>query len=152
MFKSSVQSRCWTNRPSVRVVQPAALLFKEMPRCLSGGSAKTVTPRTQRFDLLRVALLATNWKSAAEVDASGHPHKGALRATRYDGGSPNGAEPFRCARRATRQHGVHRAVSNCRFIDSPNVGACPTTLITMSQPVYVCESPAEVKRKLEAVK
>jgi hypothetical protein len=38
------------------------------------------------------------------------------------------------------------------IIDSPNVGACPTTLITMSQPVYVCESPAEVKRKLEAVR
>ena len=37
-------------------------------------------------------------------------------------------------------------------IGSPGVGACPTTLITMSQPVYVCESPAEVKRKLEAVK
>ena len=38
------------------------------------------------------------------------------------------------------------------IIGSPGVGACPTTLITMSQPVYVCESPAEVKRKLEAVK
>ena len=37
------------------------------------------------------------------------------------------------------------------IIGSPGVGACPTTLITMSQPVYVCESPAEVKRKLEAV-
>jgi hypothetical protein len=37
------------------------------------------------------------------------------------------------------------------IIDSPDVGACPTALITMSQPVYVCESPAEVKRKLEAV-
>ena len=35
------------------------------------------------------------------------------------------------------------------IIESPGVGACPTTLITMSQPVYVCESPAEVKRKLE---
>ena len=35
------------------------------------------------------------------------------------------------------------------IISSPGVGACPTTLITMSQPVYVCESPAEVKRKLE---
>jgi hypothetical protein len=35
------------------------------------------------------------------------------------------------------------------IISSPDVGACPTTLITMSQPVYVCESPAEVKRKLE---
>jgi hypothetical protein len=35
------------------------------------------------------------------------------------------------------------------IIDSPNVGACPTTLITMSQPVYVCETVAEVKRKLE---
>jgi len=37
------------------------------------------------------------------------------------------------------------------IIDSPGVGACPTTLITMSQPVYVCESAAEVKRKLEAI-
>jgi hypothetical protein len=36
------------------------------------------------------------------------------------------------------------------IIESPDVGACPTTLITMSQTVYVCESPAEVKRKLEA--
>ena len=36
-------------------------------------------------------------------------------------------------------------------IGSPGVGACPTTLITMSQPVYVCESAAEVKRKLEAI-
>ena len=35
------------------------------------------------------------------------------------------------------------------IIGSPGVGACRTTLITMSQPVYVCESPAEVKRKLE---
>jgi hypothetical protein len=34
------------------------------------------------------------------------------------------------------------------IIGSPGVGACPTTLITMSQPVYVCESPAEVKRSL----
>ena len=37
------------------------------------------------------------------------------------------------------------------IIDSPDVGACPTTLITMSQSVYVCESPAEVKRKFEAL-
>ena len=37
-------------------------------------------------------------------------------------------------------------------IGSPGVGACPTMLITMSQPVYVCESPVEVKRKLETVK
>jgi hypothetical protein len=35
------------------------------------------------------------------------------------------------------------------IISLPNVGACPTALVTMSQPVYVCESPAEVKRKLE---
>ena len=35
------------------------------------------------------------------------------------------------------------------IISSSHVGACPTSLITMSQPVYVCESPAEVKRKLE---
>jgi hypothetical protein len=37
------------------------------------------------------------------------------------------------------------------IIGSPDVGACPTTLITMSQPVYICESPVEVKRKLETV-
>ena len=37
------------------------------------------------------------------------------------------------------------------IVDSPGIGACPTTLITMSQPVYVCESAAEVKRKLEAI-
>ena len=37
------------------------------------------------------------------------------------------------------------------IIDSPDVGACPTALITMSQPVYVCEGPEDVKRKLEAV-
>ena len=37
------------------------------------------------------------------------------------------------------------------IIDSPGIGACPTTLITMSQPVYVCESATEVKRKLEAI-
>jgi hypothetical protein len=37
-------------------------------------------------------------------------------------------------------------------IASPGVGACPTMLITMSQPIYVCESPAEVKRKLETAK
>jgi hypothetical protein len=35
------------------------------------------------------------------------------------------------------------------IIGSPDVGACPTTLITTSQPVYVCESPAEVKHKLK---
>jgi hypothetical protein len=35
------------------------------------------------------------------------------------------------------------------IIDSPDVGACPTMLITMSQSVYVRESPAEVKQKLE---
>ena len=34
------------------------------------------------------------------------------------------------------------------IIDSPDVGACPATL---SQSVYVCESPAEVKQKPEAV-
>jgi hypothetical protein len=37
------------------------------------------------------------------------------------------------------------------IIDSPGIGACPTTLITMSQPIYACESAAEVKRKLEAI-
>ena len=35
------------------------------------------------------------------------------------------------------------------IISAPGVGACPTTLVTASQPGYVCESPAEVKRKFE---
>jgi hypothetical protein len=29
------------------------------------------------------------------------------------------------------------------IIGSPDVGACPTTLIRMSQPVYVCESECD---------
>ena len=29
------------------------------------------------------------------------------------------------------------------IIGSPGVGACPTTLITMSQPIYVCESSVD---------
>jgi len=68
-----------------------------------------------------MALVATDWESPAEVD------EGALRATRYDGNSPNGPQSFRYARRAKWQRDLRR-------------------------PVYVCESPAEVKRKLEAVK
>lgn len=54
----------------------------------------------------------------------------------------------------TGPHGttMYVAPSQIVSIGSPDVGACPTTLITMSQPVYVCESPADVKRKLEAVK
>ena len=35
------------------------------------------------------------------------------------------------------------------IINAPGVGSCPTTLVTVSQPVYVCDSPAEVKRKFE---
>ena len=55
----------------------------------------------------------------------------------------------------TGPHGTTMYVAPSQIVSiigSPDVGACPTTLITMSQPVYVCESPAEVKRKLEAVK
>ena len=37
------------------------------------------------------------------------------------------------------------------IIGSPGVGACPTTLITVNQPVFVCESTSDVKRKLEAI-
>ena len=37
------------------------------------------------------------------------------------------------------------------IVDSHGVGACPTTLTTVNQPVFVCESVSEVKRKLEAV-
>jgi hypothetical protein len=50
-------------------------------------------------------------------------------------------------------HGTTMYVASSQIvaiIGSPDVGACPTTLITTSQPVYVCESPAEVKRKFEA--
>jgi hypothetical protein len=37
------------------------------------------------------------------------------------------------------------------IVASAGVGACPTTLITVSQPVFVCESETEVKRKLETI-
>ena len=37
------------------------------------------------------------------------------------------------------------------IVASEGVGACPTTLITVSQPVFVCESESEVKHKLEAI-
>jgi hypothetical protein len=49
-------------------------------------------------------------------------------------------------------HGTTMCVAPSQIvaiIDMPDVGACPTTLITMSQPVYVCDSPTTVKRKLE---
>jgi hypothetical protein len=36
-------------------------------------------------------------------------------------------------------------------VATEGVGACPTTLITVSQPVFVCENESEVKRKLEAI-
>ena len=61
MLKSLLQSRYWLARPSARLVQQTALLFKELPLCFRGCSAKTVTPRAERFDLLRMALLATDW-------------------------------------------------------------------------------------------
>ena len=38
-----------------------ALLSKELSLCLRGCSTKTVIPRAECFDLLRVALLATDW-------------------------------------------------------------------------------------------
>lgn len=53
---------------------------------------------------------------------------------------------------ALRPHGTAIYVAPSQvvaIIGSPGVGACPTALVTMSQPVYVCESPAEVKRTLE---
>ena len=37
------------------------------------------------------------------------------------------------------------------IVHSQGVGACPTTLITVNQPVFVCESTSDVKRKLEAI-
>jgi hypothetical protein len=92
-----------------------------------------------------MALVATDWKSPAEVD------EGALRATRYDGSSPNG--PLFVTLVGPNGSAIYVAPSQIvAVIGSPGVRACPTTLITMSQPVYVCESLAEVKRKLEAVK
>ena len=54
-----------------------------------------------------MALVATDWESPAEVDEN------ALRATRYDGSSPNGPQSFRYARRAKWQRDLRRAVSNC---------------------------------------
>ena len=61
MLKSLLQSRYWLARPSARLVQQTALLFKELSLCSRGCSAKTVIPRAERFDLLRVALPANDW-------------------------------------------------------------------------------------------
>jgi hypothetical protein len=97
-----------------------------------------------------VALLTTDWESPAGVEASGHPHKGTLRATRLNAVLPTVLNLFV----AFAGHGttMYVAPQIVAIIGSPDVGACPTTLITTSQPVYVCESPAEVKHKLEAVR
>jgi len=61
MLKSLLQSRYWLARPWAWLVQQTALLFKQLSLCLRGYSAKTVIPRAECFDLLRVAFLATDW-------------------------------------------------------------------------------------------
>src|SRR5262249_24675777 len=87
-----------------------------------------------------------------------HPHKGMLRAPRVRQGrqdmtavlttlltlfialvGPNGTATYVAPSQVVA------------IVDSHGVGACPTTLITVSQPVFVCESASEVKRKLEAI-
>jgi hypothetical protein len=60
MLKPLLQSRYWPGRASAQLVQQTALLFKELPLRLRGSSAKTVTPKAERFDLLRVAFLVTD--------------------------------------------------------------------------------------------
>jgi len=74
MLKSRLQSRYWTRPSSARVVQQAALLFKELP------IRAEATKGAECNDLLRVAFLAADKESTAEVDASGYPDKGTLRA------------------------------------------------------------------------
>ena len=56
MLKSALQSQHWPRRSPARLVREAALLFKAMPRRLRSRAAKKVTTRTERHDLLRVAL------------------------------------------------------------------------------------------------
>src|SRR5215472_6228505 len=100
--------------------------------------------------VLRLTSSGFCWKRPAEVDGSGHPHKGAVRGTRMAAVLPTVLNLFVAL---AGPHGSTMYVAPSQIvaiIGSPDVGACPTTLITMSQPVYVCESPAEVKRKLEA--
>jgi hypothetical protein len=58
MLKSGLRSQHWPRRSPARLVRQAALLFKAMPRRVRSGAAKKVTTRTERHDLLRVALLA----------------------------------------------------------------------------------------------
>src|ERR1700741_4930275 len=65
MRKSRLQSWHWTRLLSARVVQHAALLFNELPRCRRDRPPETETTRSVRRDLLRLAFLATGRESAA---------------------------------------------------------------------------------------
>jgi len=136
MRKSRLQSRYWARLPSTRLVQQAAVLFEELPRCLPSWSVETVATRVARHDLLRVAFLATDWEATAEVDASTCSDTGALKRQQgrvhRDGHRPICAdqadspayhmkwraqhecsEPTACGVvRWLRQHGPRGAVSN----------------------------------------
>jgi hypothetical protein len=104
-----------------------------------GGSAADITARG--IVAMPSRLICQNG------DAKSHPHIGALRAIRYDGVLSTVLNLFVALAGPTGAT-VYVAPSQIvAIIDSPNVGACPTTLITMSQSLY---GPAEVKRKLEA--
>jgi hypothetical protein len=48
MLKSQLQSQYRPHRSPARVVQQGAVLFQQLPLCLSGRFAKTVTPRALR--------------------------------------------------------------------------------------------------------
>jgi hypothetical protein len=60
IFKSRLQSQHWPRRSPTRLVRQAALLFKAMPGRLRSRAAKKVTTRTQRHDLLPMAIHAAD--------------------------------------------------------------------------------------------
>jgi hypothetical protein len=74
MLKSRLHPRHWTRPLSGRVVQQAALLFKELPRCRCGyRSSGAIPPRTKSNDLLRLAFRTTGLARAAEAGAGRLP-------------------------------------------------------------------------------
>jgi hypothetical protein len=78
MLKSRLHPRHWS-RPLGRVVQQAAPLFKELPRCSCGyRSSGAIARRTKSNHLLRLAFRTTGFARAAEAGAGRHPS--ALRA------------------------------------------------------------------------
>jgi hypothetical protein len=79
VLKSRLHPRDWARPLSARLVQRAALLFKELSRCRCGyRSCGAIPPRAKSNELLRLAFRTTGFARASEAGADRHPS--ALRA------------------------------------------------------------------------